>query len=171
MDHGESSYRRFLEGDNSAFDEIMKAHFDSLLFFINGFVRDLPAAEDIAIDTFSDLLVHRHRYDFRVSLKTYLFMVGRSRALNHLKAQKRHVHISLEDVGTLPEPAGLPQEDRSALNQALDTLPEDQKLAVYLIYYQALTYREAAKVMKKSEKQVDNLLYRAKKALRIILEE
>lgn len=34
-----------------------------------------------------------------------------------------------------------------------------------------MTYDEAARVMKKSRKQVDNLLYRAKKELRIILGE
>ena len=34
-----------------------------------------------------------------------------------------------------------------------------------------MTYAGAAKVMKKSPKQVDNLLYRAKKELRIIMGE
>ncbi|MBR2220459.1 MAG: hypothetical protein IJ974_05730, partial [Phascolarctobacterium sp.] len=38
-----------------------------------------------------------------------------------------------------------------------------------LIYFEEMTYEEAAKVMKKNRKQVDNLLYRAKKELRIIL--
>ena len=39
----------------------------------------------------------------------------------------------------------------------------------HLIYFEDMTYEEAAKVMKKNRKQVDNLLYRAKKELRIIL--
>ena len=56
MDNGASSYRRFLNGDESAFDEIMERYFDSLIFFINRYVRDLHAAEDIAIDVFSDIL-------------------------------------------------------------------------------------------------------------------
>ena len=38
-----------------------------------------------------------------------------------------------------------------------------------VVYFEDLTYDEAAKVMKKNRKQVDNLLYRAKKELRIIL--
>jgi RNA polymerase sigma-70 factor (ECF subfamily) len=40
---------------------------------------------------------------------------------------------------------------------------------VHLIYFENMTYEEAAGVMKKNRKQVDNLLYRAKKELRIIL--
>ena len=88
MDNGASSYRRFLNGDESAFDEIMKELFDNLVFFINRYVHDIHAAEDIAIDTFSDLVVNKHRYNFKVTLKTYLFMLGRSRALNYIKHRK-----------------------------------------------------------------------------------
>lgn len=40
MDNGASSYRRFLEGDESAFDEIMKELFDGLVFFIDRYVHD-----------------------------------------------------------------------------------------------------------------------------------
>lgn len=50
MDNGASSYRRFLDGDESAFDEIMKELFDNLVFFIDRYVHDIHAAEDIAID-------------------------------------------------------------------------------------------------------------------------
>ena len=39
----------------------------------------------------------------------------------------------------------------------------------HLIYFENMTYDEAAKVMKKNRKQVDNLLYRGKKELGIIL--
>ena len=41
MDNGACSYRRFLDGDESAFDEIMKELFDGLVFFINRYVYDL----------------------------------------------------------------------------------------------------------------------------------
>ena len=88
MDNGASSYRRFLEGDESAFDEIMKELFDGLVFFIDRYVHDIHAAEDIAIDAFSDLVVNKHRYNFKVTLKTYLFMLGRSRALKYIKRRK-----------------------------------------------------------------------------------
>ena len=64
MDNGASSYRRFLDGDESAFDEIMNELFDNLVFFINGYVNDFYAAEDIAINTFSVLLVHSGSFYF-----------------------------------------------------------------------------------------------------------
>ena len=75
MDNGASSYRRYLNGDEEAFREIVKEYFDNLVFFIDRYVQDTAAAEDIALDAFAQLVVNKHRYNFRVSLKTYLFMI------------------------------------------------------------------------------------------------
>ena len=102
MDNGASSYRRFLDGDESAFDEIMKEYFDNLVFFIDRFVHDIHTAEDIAIDAFSDLVVNKHRYNFKVTLKTYLFMLGRSRALNYIKHRKVIDFVELSEVDNTP---------------------------------------------------------------------
>ena len=175
MDNGASSYRRFLDGDESAFDEIMKEYFDNLVFFIDRFVHDIHAAEDIAIDAFSDLVVNKHRYNFKVTLKTYLFMLGRSRALNYIKHRKIIDFVELTEAEktsseqeTLEEIV-LTDERKRVVNNALASLPDDMRVVIHLIYFEDLSYDEAARVMKKNRKQVDNLLYRAKKELRIIL--
>ncbi len=175
MDNGASSYRRFLDGDESAFDEIMEQLFHSLVFFTDRYVHDIHTAEDIAIDVFSDLIVHRHRYNFQVCLKTYLFMLGRSRALDHLKRRKHISFVPLTEAEALEDDCGSLEETlltdarKRAVNAALEKLPEEMRVAVHLVYFEDMTYEEAAKVMKKNRKQVDNLLYRAKKELRIIL--
>ena len=177
MDNGASSYRRYLDGDNSAFDEIIKEYFDSLVFFLNRYLRDLPAAEDIAMDAFADLIVNRHRYDFRVSLKTYLFMLGRSRALNYLKHRNILPMTDLEEAGEQParqetlEEMLLADERKRRVSGALAQLPTDLREVVYLVYFAELSCDEAAKVMKKNRKQVYNLLYRAKNKLRTVLGE
>ena len=175
MDNGASSYRRFLDGDQSAFDDIMKELFNNLVFFINSYVHDIYAAEDIAIDAFSDLIVNKHRYNFKVTLKTYLFMIGRSRALNYIKHRKVIDFVELTEADetvdeqevlekTIPE-----DEKKQIINKALDKLSEDIRVVIHLIYFEDMSYDETAKVIKKNRKQVDNLLYRAKKELRIIL--
>ena len=175
MDNGASSYRRFLDGDESAFGDIMRELFRGLVFFIDGFVHDAHTAEDIAIDTFSDLVVHKHRYNFKVSLKTYLYMVGRSRALDYIKHRKVIDFVELSEVHTLADDSEaleemvLEDDRKRQVNAAIAKLPEDMRAVVHLIYFEEMTYEEAAKVMTKNRKQVDNLLYRAKKELRIIL--
>lgn len=103
-------------------------------------------------------------------------MVGRSRALDYIR------HRKIIDFSELSEAEGvsdeqsleetvLADEHKRTVNAALAKLPEDMRVAVHLIYFEEMTYEEAAKVMKKNRKQVDNLLYRAKKELRIILGE
>ena len=173
MDNGASSYRRFLSGDESAFDLIMEELFYPLVFFIDRYVQDVHTAEDIAMDVFSELIVHKHRYNFKVSLKTYLFMLGRSRALDCLRHRKVLTMVELSEANQADDSAledlVLTDERKQAVNEAMSQLPEQLRTAVHLIYFEDLSYDEAAKVMKKNRKQVDNLLYRAKKELRIIL--
>ncbi|MBQ9700215.1 MAG: sigma-70 family RNA polymerase sigma factor [Lachnospiraceae bacterium] len=175
MDNGASSYRRFLEGDERAFDEIMEVYKDNLILFIDRYVHNIAAAEDIAIDVFSDLLVHKHRYNFKVKLKTYLYMLGRSRALNYIKHRDIFNMVELVDAESELiyrenlEDTIVANETKRVVHQAMDKIPDDMREIVYLIYFEEMSYEEAAKVMKKSKKQIDNLLYRAKKTLRTIL--
>ena len=175
MDNGASSYRRYLDGDEAAFDVILSFYRDNLTFFINRFVHDFDAAEDLAIDTFMYLIVHPLRYNFRTPLKTYLFMIGRSRALDYLRHRGKLTMVELSQAeheissGPSLEEIILLDERKQALNKALDALPEDMQTAVHLVYFEDLTYEDAAKVMKKNRKQVANLLYRAKEKLRTIL--
>ena len=173
MDNGASSYRRFLDGDESAFESIMQELFHGLVFFLYGFVHDPQTAEDLAIDTFSDLIVHKHRYNFKVTLKTYLYMVGRSRALDYLKRKKRlrfdELSEALPDEAMILEDRMLADERKRAVHTAMAKLPEEMRVVIHLIYFEEMTYEEAAKVMKKNRKQIDNLLYRAKKELRTLL--
>ncbi len=177
MDNGACSYRRFLDGDEDAFDEIMNEYFRSLVFFIDGYVHDVHTAEDIAIDALSDLIVHKHRYNFKVTLKTYLFMIGKSRALDFIRHRRVIDIVELSEARELSdderelEEVVLSDERRRAVNRAVRQLPEDMRAAVHLIYFEDMTYDEAARVMKKNRKQVDNLLYRAKKELRLLLGE
>lgn len=175
MDNGACSYRRFLDGDEEAFDEIVKEYFDSLVFFINGYVSDFQAAEDIAIDVMSDLIVNKKRYNFKVTLKTYLFMLAKSRAKNYIKRRNTIRFTSLDEAKEQASDIASPvdslilDEQKRALYKALSTLSEEMRIIVYLIYFENMSYDEAARVMKKSKKQVDNLLYRAKNQLRTIL--
>ncbi len=175
MDKGESSYRRYLNGDKSAFDEIMDKYFDALIFFIDRYVQDTYAAEDIAIETFSELIVHPHRYNFSVSLKTYIFMIGRSRALNYLKKRSRTRTVSLTDIDTditnrqSIEEKLIMKEELRRLSKAVEELPKDMRAVIHLIYLEEMSYDQAARIMKKNRKQIDNLLYRAKGILRAVL--
>lgn len=170
MDKGENSYRRFLKGDEEAFREIIELYKNSLIFFINRYVQDYDVAEDIAEDTFVQLIIHRHRYNFKTSLKTYLFTIGRNKAVSYLRHASRRTEVPVESIevpdGEDLEEKLLREERKLALYRALEELKEEYRVVLHLVYFEGMSYEEAGRVMKKSVKQVTNLVYRAKKALR-----
>ena len=177
MDNGASSYRRYLDGDEDAFGEIVKEYFDKLVFFVNRYVRNFAAAEDIAVDVFALLLIDKKKYNFRVSMKTYLFMLGRSRALDYLKHQSKLQIVEFSEVASIPsddphpEERLLADERRRRINEAISSLNRDMRLVIHLVYFEDLSCEDAARVLKKNKKQVYNLLYRAKQELRDLLGE
>lgn len=173
--NGDGNYRRFLNGDMNAFDEIIKEYRDGLTYFIMRYTCDESIAEDIAIDVFCEILTHPKRYKFACSLKTYIYTIGRSRAIDWVRRKKRIKMLPLEtaeemadDMPSLEETV-LTNERRREINKAICSLPEDMQLAVHLVYFEDLSYRDTAKVLRCSEKQVDNLLYNARKKLKNII--
>ena len=103
-------------------------------------------------------------------------MIGRSRALDYIKRRKIIRFTELSDADTLEDSACLEarilaDQRKRAVHNALSQLPKDMAEAIYLIYFEELSYQDAGVVLKKNRKQVDNLLYRAKKELRSILGE
>lgn len=170
---GEECYERYRNGDNTGFDELMELYRESLIFFLLRYLSSVEDAEDAAEDAFVALLLHPYRPGKGASLKTYLFTLGRNRALNILKRQKREQ--ALRDV-TLPEPSMKDYralEDRLCstessreLLKAMETLPGEYCEALYLLYFEGLSVSDTAKVMKKTKKQIENLSYRGRNALR-----
>lgn len=175
METGESSYRRFLEGDKKAFDEIVTLYRPELIYFVDSYVHDIHAAEDISIDCFTFLLVHPNRYNGKTPLKSFLFILGRSRALDYLRRQKRVKTVSPEEAESElieNEPlfdSVINTETKKAVHKAVGELPDDMRKAVILFYFNDMSYAEIAKVLKKKPKQIDNLLFRAKQMLRVSL--
>lgn len=172
-----SRYLRFVDGDEEAFNEILMEYRKPLIYFINRYVHDLEISEDLAIDVFVYLLVHKYRYNFKTSLKTYLYTIGRSKALDYLKRKKKFIMIEysdeyiedLEDTSLMEEV--ILKERKEVLHHAIQKLSNDMKEAICLVYLEELSYEETSKIMKKNKKQIDNLLYRSKKQLKEILEK
>lgn len=177
MDNGEFYYRRFLDGDKDAFSQIIDIYRESLIFFINRTVNNLDTAEDIAADSFAELIIHKNRFNFKSSLKTYLFSIARNKAISHLRHFGKFKSVSIDECTEISDEYSAfeqeieKNEQKALLNKALSKLKDDYRTALHLVYFEELSYSDTAKIMKKSNKQIENLLYRARIALKNILEQ
>lgn len=175
MKNGESSYRRFLDGDESAFEELLDLYSENLIFFINRYVGNVAIAQELSEDVFVDLILYKKRYNFKSSLKTYIFAIARNKAVSYLrrcarKPEYAYEYIEEESDRKSIEDEFLKKERARELHEALNRLNEDYKTVLHLVYFEDMSNEEAAAVMKKSKKQIENLLYRAKQALKNELE-
>lgn len=177
MDNGAEIFGRWLNGDNGAFDTIIDLYRVNLIYFINGYVHNETDAEDIASDVFCELIVHKNRYSERSSLKTYIYGIARHKALDFLRKKKVRFAFSLDEgfdteaSDDNTEETVDKKEEYIQLYNAIKKLPSEYAEVLDLLYFKELSYAQARTVMKKSEKQMANLLYRAKASLREKLEQ
>ena len=56
------------------------------------------------------------------------------------------------------------------MHKAIAGLPQDYATVIHLLYFEDMSYSEAGAVMKKSRKQIENLIMRARAALHATME-
>lgn len=168
-------YARYLEGDDTGMEEIIRDFKDGLILYLNSFTRDLRAAEELCEDTFVKLAVKKPRFSGKSTFKTFLYAIGRNVALDYLKKQKNHIpseeisEISA-DVESL-ETVYIKEERKRQVHRALEHLKPEYAQVLWLTYFEELSNKETAEVMKKSVHAVETLVYRARNALKDELEK
>lgn len=176
QDIGESSYRQYLDGDKDKFKVLVEYYGANLIYFINGYVKNIFVAEDLMEETFCDLVYYKHRYKGKSSFKTYLFSIARNKAVDYLKSKAKVTITSLDDLSGIAnddlnlENMVVRKEEYRHLYSALSKIKYEYRNVLYLFYFEDMSYNEIAKVMKKNNKQIKNLMYRAKQTLKLIME-
>ena len=180
MDNGAEYYRQYLDRNEDAFAALMNLYRDGLIFYLNRFLRDPALAEDLSEDCFVELIVHPHRYRFTTPLKTYLFSIAHHKMVDVIRRRTRTHTVSVDEMENSPELAtpfgevesAVLRSDRDrALYRAMERLAPDYRAVLHLIYFESLSYDQAARIMHKQRKQIENLAYRGRKALRAALEK
>ena len=175
MDNGESSYRRFLAGDNEGLHEIICAYRAGLILYLNSFVQDIHTAEELTEDTFFELMKKRPKFSGKSSFKTWLYAIGRNITAKYLRKHKKLSVVPLEEQDNFSDEENIEgdyikNEQKRVVHKAMHRLKLEYRQILYLSYFEGFSNSEAAVIMKKSSNQVKALLYNAKKALRSELE-
>ena len=170
MKEDEILYEEFLNGNEYAFNKLIKKHKNNLIYFITRYVKNLEVAEDIFQDVILYVLENKEKYNSNYSFKTYLYTIAKSRAINYLNKSKRTVELD-DDIKEerLLEEIVCSKERKDKIYKVLNKLPEDYQLVIYLTKIEGLSYKETAKIMDKTEKQIKTLAHNAKKKLKKML--
>ena len=171
----ETLYRRYLDGDDSGLSELMERHGDKLTLYLDGHLQDIHEAEDLMIESFAYLIAKRQ--GIRGSVRAYLYQSARHMALRLLSQKRARYCFSLDALTEEPEARELVEETVESAERAqilrscMAQLHGDYREALFLVYFEGLSHKEAAAVMGKREKQEADLIYRGKNALRKRLEQ
>ncbi len=172
-------------GDESAFATLVGRHRERVLRLAYRYLGDETSAEDLAQESF--IRVYRARLSWRPTAKfsTWLYRVTANACLNEIRARRARRTVeatapvdprpghegepaleAADHRSPGPDQAALDGERARVVREAVQALPDDQRLAVLLNKYEGLGYREIADAMDRSVPAVKSLLVRARENLR-----
>lgn len=164
--------------DHEIFRELIERHQNAVVGTVAKMLGNASESEDIAQQVFLRLWKSRARYQPSAKFTTFLYTITRNLVFNETRRKSRRKESSLDqrkDDYELELPANpnhqpdreqLNAELRAAVDQAIEALPEKQRLAVILRRYQNLPYEEIATVLDLSVSAVKSQLFRARGTLR-----
>ncbi|MCP4727446.1 MAG: RNA polymerase sigma-70 factor [bacterium] len=176
-DHIEVEWiKKIRKNDSRVFEKLVGKYFEPLYRFAWRYVKDQQNAENIVQDVFLKTWLNRKNLDPSLSISSYLYRAVRNNSLNFLRDTKNN-HYPIEDVDITGFSAKNPEEEfiekdrRTAVNSAIDELPEKCRIIFLMKKYDGMSYSEIADILNISQKTVENQIGRALKILRRNLTE
>lgn len=162
-------YKEFLNGNEEAFNNIIRKYRKPLISFIMRFIKNIEVAEDIAQDTFVYVLMNKTEYDFKYSLKTYLYTIAKCRAINYLKRERKVVSYDeaymREKEETYIDEDLIKEENKKEIYEAIGKLKKSYQIVIYLKDIEGLKYKEISRILNKTVPQLKMMTHRARKSL------
>ena len=170
MEEDKILYEKFLSGDENSFNLIVEKYKNNLIYFITRYVNNIEIAEDIFQDTILYILENKEKYDFKFSLKTYMYMIAKSRSINYINKNDK-IQEMPEDLADekLLEEIICQDEQKEKIQNVINKLQKDYQLVIYLTQIEKLSYKETAEIMEKTESQIKTLVHNSKKKLKKLL--
>lgn len=168
----------------AAFTRLITKHQRAVVGTIGKMTNFSADTEDLSQQVFLRIWKAAPKYQPTAKFTTFLFTIARNLVFNYTKKKSRTHEHSLEGqedewhqqladptLSTQPDQRLEQSELRSAIDAAIQSLPEKQRLAVVLRRYEKMPYEEIAATLELSVSAVKSQLFRARTALREQLEK
>jgi RNA polymerase sigma-70 factor (ECF subfamily) len=171
---------RVSKGDDEAFEILVTRHQTPVLNLIYRFLGDRAQAKDLAQEVFLRVWQSAKTYEPKAKFTTWIYRIATNLCLNELKTARRRKWFpfyrseeshenAAEDTYSDDSPTAedllLSKERSRQISEALQDLPENQRMALVLKRYDDLSYQEIAQILGCSVSAVESLLVRAKRTL------
>jgi len=173
---------RVKQGDTAAFEELVDKYKQPVINLIYRTLRDSTESEDLAQNVFVQVFKSADRYRVEAKFSTWLFTITRNLCLNEIRRRSRHPAESL-DAAENPDDdsAGRQFEDRKntsapdlllrdelthKVEEALESLPENQRTAILLFKEKDMSYEEISKILDCSLSATKSLIHRGRETLK-----
>ena len=168
-------------GNETAFAALVEANQSAVFGTVLRLVYDREVAAEVSNRVFFKAYEHLASFDESRPLRAWLLRIAANEALNELRSRRRDAahtvggavaEIELEQISGAPDPSEvLSRRERSvAIRDAVNRLPEPQRVAVVLRYFAELPYSDIAELTQQSVNNVGVTLLRARERLRRDLE-
>lgn len=178
--------QKIAQKDHQAFQEFVGRYQSLIINTCFRLTGDRENAEDVAQEVFFQ--VYRKAKSFRgqSKLSTWLYRIAvnlslnfnRKKNLSHydlqgtgMEAGSEHMEKSYVSSNQSPDSVLEKKEENRFIREAVESLPEKQRTAFILHYWEGLSYLEIADILKTSLSSVESRIHRAKNALRDIILE
>ncbi|WP_338779648.1 sigma-70 family RNA polymerase sigma factor [Metabacillus sp. FJAT-52054] len=157
--------------------ELMDQYADELSYLAYSYVKNIETAKDLVQNTFVSAYTHLDSFEGNSNMKTWLYRITINKCKDYLKssAYKRLVLTGAvkenADTGANPAQRFEQKEQATAIRQILEKLPVKYREVIIMMYYQDLTTKEIAEVLKIPEASVRTRLRRAKDKLTPLLQK
>ena len=170
MDRDDELLALIAGGNESAFRELVERHVDRAYALALRILRNGADAEDVVQDTLLKIWSHRGTWQTgRAKFSTWLYRVVTNRCLDMRRRPKTEgMEEAPEMVDAQPDALTTLQrhETSDLLAQEMERLPDQQRVALILSYYDDLSNAQIAEVMDTTVQAVESLLKRGRQHLR-----
>lgn len=159
-------------GNSEVFEVLFRAYYSSLCDFAWQYIRSKSEAEEIVQAVFINIWNSRNDWQPKSSIKSYLFRSVKNRSINYLKQPRIRLksRVDVNDVANIgiknAEELLNQEELRSAIQTAVNLLPEKCRQVFNYVKVHGLSYKETAEALGISVKTVEVQMGRALKKLR-----
>jgi RNA polymerase sigma-70 factor, ECF subfamily len=178
--------RLILNGDRHIFRMLVEKYQSMVFRTCIGFLHNKEDADDLTQDIFIKVFQSLHTFKGESAFSTWIYRIAVNASLNRVRknsgnrviyrftslfgSDNTEKEISLPVFNNEnPESILINREHKKWLQDALDSLPENQRTAIVLSKYEDLSQKEISEIMKTTEGAVEALIQRAKTNLRIRL--